>query len=85
MALRANLSRNIFATGNKNHHVYLAVYNAIGQKVSTLIDKDLIAGYYSTSFNALNLSSGVYFYRITVRSETNSVEFQEINKMILMK
>ncbi|MBN1153766.1 family 10 glycosylhydrolase [candidate division KSB1 bacterium] len=40
----------------------LTVYNLLGQRVSTLIEKPLIAGYYEVNFDARDLSSGLYFY-----------------------
>ncbi len=42
--------------------VSLVVYNLLGQKVATLVDKELTAGTHEVDFNAANLSSGVYFY-----------------------
>jgi len=68
----------------KGGHVYLAVYNTIGQHVATVVDEQLEAGFHTANFNATDFSSGVYFYRITVTTG-NTVEFQDINKMVLMK
>lgn len=51
--------------------VTLEVFNVLGQKVSTLIsNKKLTAGWHSVQFDASNLSSGVYIYRMTADNFT---------------
>lgn len=45
-------------------HVKLDVYNLIGEKIITLINKEIKAGEYQLSFSAKNLPSGVYFYKL---------------------
>ena len=45
-------------------HVTLTVFNTLGQQVTELINADIDAGYHEIQFNANNLASGVYFYRI---------------------
>ncbi len=66
--------------------VTLEIYNARGQKVSTLVDKNMSSGKYSINFIADGLSSGVYLYRLKVSSsDGNGVQFQSMKKMILMK
>jgi len=59
--------------------VRLEVFNALGEKVSTLVSEELNAGNYKYDWNASNLTSGIYFYRIS----TNS--FSEMKKMIFLK
>ncbi len=60
-------------------NVSIKVYNALGKEVETLVDEYKSAGTYEISFDAKNLSSGVYFYRIV------SAAFSETNKMMLLK
>jgi hypothetical protein len=48
-----------------NEFVSLKVYDILGREVITLVNEQKNAGYYSISFNASNLSSGVYFYKLT--------------------
>ena len=60
-------------------HVTLEVFNLLGQMVATLIDEKRDAGEHSVSWNAGNVSSGVYFYRLKVG------EFVETKKMMLLK
>ncbi|MDX2128805.1 MAG: T9SS type A sorting domain-containing protein [Chloroherpetonaceae bacterium] len=57
----------------------LEVYNVLGQKVGILVDGNLQAGAHRYSFNGLNLSSGVYFYRL------RSGDFNAVKKMMLIK
>lgn len=57
----------------------LKVYNSIGQEVSTLIDGELREGSHSVQFNAKNLPSGMYLYRL-VTNETVAT-----HKMMLTK
>ncbi|MBN2010848.1 T9SS type A sorting domain-containing protein [candidate division KSB1 bacterium] len=59
--------------------VQLKVYNMLGREVASLIDKDMTAGYYKMTFDASDLASGVYFYRLMTDS------YVATYKMILMK
>ncbi|MDP4174389.1 MAG: carboxypeptidase regulatory-like domain-containing protein [Bacteroidota bacterium] len=59
--------------------VTLKVYNSIGQEVATLVNEFKSAGKYSAIFDARNLSSGVYFYRIIAGN------YQLSHKMVLLK
>ena len=59
--------------------VTLAVYNSLGEKVSTLVNQVVEAGNHTLEFNAENLSSGIYF----VRMEAGS--FISTKKITLMK
>jgi len=59
--------------------VQLKIYNTLGQEVSTLVNKVQSAGNYEVQFDARNLTSGIYFYRL----ETNG--FVKSQKMILLK
>ncbi len=59
--------------------VILEVYNVIGQKVYTLVDKFVRAGSYQTTFNPNNLTSGVYYYKLTTNKITKT------NKLIILK
>ncbi len=57
----------------------LKVYNMLGQEVASLVNGQLSAGAYKINFNASNLASGVYIYRLS----GNKVNIS--NKMMLMK
>jgi photosystem II stability/assembly factor-like uncharacterized protein len=60
-------------------YVTLNVYNSLGEEVASLVNTEQTAGFYETSFNAVNLSSGVYYYKLTAGS------FSVTRKMILIK
>ncbi len=60
--------------------VILTIYNVLGQKVRTLVNRRQDAGSYAVSFNAKELSSGIYYYKL----ETGS-GYSQIRKMALMK
>ena len=59
--------------------VSIEVYNSLGQLASTLVNEVKEAGSYEVSFDASQLSSGVYFYRLSAGSYT------ETKKMTLIK
>ncbi len=63
----------------KSEHVKLDIYNSIGQIVETLIDWQMTAGEHKVEFNAMHLSSGVYYYRLV------TTIFKDVKKFILMK
>jgi hypothetical protein len=59
--------------------VSLKVFDALGREVSTLVSKELTAGSYSQEWNAVNLPSGVYFYRLQAGN------YNETRKLVLLK
>lgn len=59
--------------------VQLKIYDILGKEVTELINEDKPAGYHEVEFNASNLASGVYLYRIQAGS------FVDTKKMILLK
>jgi len=63
----------------KAWNVKLTVYNILGSKVATIVDGYKMAGNYSVRFDALGLSSGIYFY------ELNTGNFRDIKKMVILK
>lgn len=63
----------------KAAEVRVEVYNILGEKVATVWNGYLAAGYHSVDFNAANLPSGVYIYQLQAEG------FVEVKRMILMK
>ena len=59
--------------------VSLSIYNVIGEQLAVLIDKEFDAGIYEIDFDASNLPSGIYFYKL------HAAEFIQTKKMILIK
>lgn len=63
----------------KPEFVTLKIYNSLGKEVRTLLDGFRIPGTYEVNFSALELSGGVYFYRMSAGN------FEETKKMTLIK
>ena len=59
--------------------VSLKVYDVLGNEVATLVKEEKPAGSFEVSWNADNLPSGIYFYRIIAGS------YVETKKMVLLK
>ena len=57
----------------------VVIYDLLGREITTLLDKVVKAGYHNINFNAANLPSGVYLYRIKADN------FVDTKKMILLK
>jgi hypothetical protein len=60
-------------------HVALRIYNVLGQELKTLIEEPQDAGYKSVSWDAADLGSGIYFYKLTAGS------FIDVKKMVLIR
>jgi photosystem II stability/assembly factor-like uncharacterized protein len=63
----------------KTELVTMRVYDILGREVTTLVNEEKAAGSYRVNFNAGNLASGVYLYRIQAGNYTS------VKKMILIK
>ena len=74
-----NPSTDIYYQLRVSGNVTLKIFNIIGSEVVTLVNEEKSAGSYGVNFNASNIPSGVYFYRL------QSGSFIETKKMILMK
>jgi hypothetical protein len=59
--------------------VTLKVYDLLGREISTLVNEIKKAGYYMVDFNAMNLSSGTYYYKLVAN------DFSEMKKMTVIK
>ena len=70
-----NISFNIAESG----YTTLKIYDILGNEISTLIKKELVAGKYDVDFDAGNLPSGIYFYQL------QTPNFTQTKKMILLK
>jgi len=51
----------------------------LGKEIANLVNEKQKAGVYETTFNAGNLSSGIYFYRIVAG------DYSETKKMLMIK
>jgi hypothetical protein len=74
-----NPSTNIRFSLSQAEQVTVNVYNTIGQRIETLINRQMTAGSHSVTFNAEGLPSGVYIYRL------EAGKYSESQKMLLVK
>lgn len=79
-----NPSTNITFTLPEESVVRLEVFNLLGKQVALLIDSKISAGIHNVRWNAFNLSSGVYLYRLTARALDGN-KYINTKKMILMR
>ena len=74
-----NPATNIEFAIPKSSFIKLVIYDITGREVETLVNQNLAAGKYKTDWNAVNYSSGVYFYKLITDG------FNETKKMMLIK
>lgn len=74
-----NPSTNIRYDVPKQSHVTISIFNILGEKILELVNEEKAAGSYEVTWNAHNLSNGVYVY--TMRSGN----FVDSKKLILLK
>ncbi len=70
---------NVSQSGVEGSRVQLKIYDVLGNEVATLVNEEKSAGSYEVKFNASQLSSGVYFYKLQAGS------FVQTKKMVLLK
>jgi hypothetical protein len=74
-----NPSTNINYVVRKPSKVTITIFDALGRKVTTLINEEKSTGNYTVDFNAAHLASGVYF------SQMKTAEFTQTKKMLLLR
>jgi hypothetical protein len=74
-----NPTTNIRYQISNNSYVSLKVYDILGKEIATLVNENLKAGTYEARFDASNISSGVYFYKIIAGN------FTDVKKMLIIK
>jgi hypothetical protein len=67
------------APRNDNLLASLKIYDALGNEITTLVNEEKSPGEYEVNFDAAGLTSGLYFYRLTAGS------FSETKKMLLLR
>ncbi|MCU0344147.1 MAG: T9SS type A sorting domain-containing protein [Ignavibacterium sp.] len=70
---------NVTLSGVEGSRVQLKVYDLLGNEVATLVNEEKPSGVYEVDFNASNLSSGIYFYKLTAGA------FTQTKKMTVLK
>jgi endoglucanase len=74
-----NSSTNIRFSLSSAQQVKIDIYNILGEKIVTLLDKQMNPGTYNIPFDSGNLPSGVYFYQCQVKNNFQS------GRMLLIK
>ncbi len=74
-----NPTTNISFTLNEALDVKLEIFDMLGKRISVLTDERMSKGIHNVKFNASNLNSGIYIYRITTNSGTLT------KRMVLIK
>ncbi|MCU0373253.1 MAG: T9SS type A sorting domain-containing protein, partial [Ignavibacteria bacterium] len=74
------LKYDVLANVNRqSSNIKLAVFDVTGREIAVLVNANLQPGTYEYTFDGTNLTSGLYFYKLTAG------EFSETKKMILLK
>jgi len=63
----------------KKEYVNLEIFDELGNLVTELLNEELSSGIYQVEFNATNLSSGIYYYKLTTEN------FMQAKKLVLIK
>ena len=70
----------------KNADVTVKLFDLLGREVATLVDEEFASGEYKLLFEAGELASGVYFYRIVGKTTSGTAErFVSTKKLMLLK
>jgi len=74
-----NPATSISFTLPSKSFVSLKIFDLLGREVATLVNEQKLAGIYTKKWNAANVSSGIYFYRL------QADKFTETKKLLLLK
>ncbi len=81
-----NPSTKISFSVPSHSHVKLSVFDILGREINVLVNETKQPGFYEVDFNAANLQSGIYFYKLDAASRTESQQvFSKVKKMMLVK
>lgn len=74
-----NSSTGIEFAFSQRSHITVSIFSLLGKHVATLVNRDLDAGSYSTTWDAGSFSSGIYFVQL------NGINFSETRRMLLVR
>ena len=63
----------------------ISIYDISGKKVESIFNRSLVPGNHLIKYNASNLPSGMYFYKIVVNGDNGHSLFSSTKKLVLMK
>ena len=70
---------NVTLSGVEGSRVQIKIYDLLGNEVAVLVNEYKLTGNYNIKFDAQNLTSGIYFYKLSIGNR------EVVKKMILMK
>ena len=65
--------------------VTVRVYDLLGREIATIVNQELSPGEYTRTWDAGNVSGGVYFYRLDVTPVPGAVPITSVRKMVVLK
>ena len=81
-----NIKYKVKTFHGMSQQVNLSIYNLLGQKVATLVNKKQSAGEYNVIWDASGFATGVYYYKLDIGPSTGSGrQFKQVKKMVLIK
>jgi hypothetical protein len=82
-----NPSTNISFDIPSRSNVSLKIFDLLGREVATIVSEEMAAGSYTRQWNAMNSSSGVYFYRLVAKAipSGQAGTYSEAKKLLLLK
>jgi hypothetical protein len=66
-------------------YVTLKVYNLLGAEIATLVDGMQDAGYKAIQWDASSMTSGIYFYTLTIVGQDGILSYGNVKKLVLVK
>lgn len=80
-----NPSTNIKFDLVSNAYVRLTIFDMLGRTMEMPVNKNLTNGSYEVNWNAKNLTSGMYFYKLEILEQNGSAKFVMSKSMMLLK
>jgi len=78
-------SGQVVGSGFSLRNVTLKIYDILGNKIVSLVNQQQEPGYYEVHFDASDLTSGIYFYRLQIYPTGRGESFVQSRKMILLR
>lgn len=78
-----NSSTNFVFETYKEGYVVLRIYDLLGRKIDTILDKYLVKGLHKFIYNTKNLAGGSYFYELSISDGDDLV--RSVKKMLIIK
>jgi len=80
-----NISTKLYYTLPKECMVTISIFNILGERVADIVNNIRESGRQIKTWNAVNISSGVYLYRLNADPVDGSGKFSKVMKMVFLK